>query len=87
MSRFVQKCRQDQFQEINRHAMLFVPQKLFLWYVIVVVVVVIFVIIIIIIIIITIITIINNYKSQFHNPHMKKAINVMYWMAFPSFNL
>ena len=80
MSRFVQKCRQDQFQEINRHAMLFVPQKLFLWYVIVVVVV-------IIIIIIIIITIINNYKSQFHNPHMKKAINVMYWMAFPSFNL
>ena len=82
MSRFVQKCRQDQFQEINRHAMLFVPQKLFLWYVIVVVVVV-----VIIIIIIIIITIINNYKSQFHNPHMKKAINVMYWMAFPSFNL
>ena len=81
MSRFVQKCRQDQFQEINRHAMLFVPQKLFLWYVIVVVVV------IIIIIIIIIITIINNYKSQFHNPHMKKAINVMYRMAFPSFNL
>ena len=81
MSRFVQKCRQDQFQEINRHAMLFVPQKLFLWYVIVVVVV------IIIIIIIIIITIINNYKSQFHNPHMKKAINVMYWMAFLSFNL
>ena len=81
MSRFVQKCRQDQFQEINRHAMLFVPQKLFLWYVIVVVVVV------IIIIIIIIITIINNCKSQFHNPHMKKAINVMYWMAFPSFNL
>ena len=71
MSRFVQKCRQDQFQEINRHAMLFVPQKLFLRYVIVVVVVV-------IIIIIIIITIINNYKSQFHNPHMKKAINVMY---------
>ena len=27
MSRFVQKCRQDQFQEINRHAMLFVPQN------------------------------------------------------------
>ena len=61
--------------------MLFVPQKLLLWYVIV------FVVIIIIVIIIVIITIINNYKSQFHSPHMKKAINVMYWMAFPSFNL
>ena len=61
--------------------MLFVPQKLLLWYVIV------FVVIIIIVIIIVIITIINNYKSQFHSPHMKKAINVLYWMAFPSFNL
>ena len=61
--------------------MLFVPQKLLLWYVIV------FVVIIIIVIIIVIINIINNYKSQSHGPHMKKAINVMYWMAFPSFNL
>ena len=78
MSRFVQKCRQDQFQEINRHAMLIVPQKLLLWHVIVVVV---------IIIIIVIITIINNYKFQFHSPHMEKSINVLYWMAFLSFNL
>ena len=60
--------------------MLFVPQKLLLWYVIVFVV-------IIIIVIIVIITIINNYKSQFHSPHMEKSINVLYWMAFPSFNL
>ena len=61
--------------------MLFVPQKLLLWYVIV------FVVIIIIVIIIVIITIINNYKSQFHSPHMEKSINDLYWMAFLSFNL
>ena len=49
--------------------MLFVPQKLLLWCVIVVVV-----------------TIINNFKSEFQGSHVKKAINVLYWMAFLSFS-
>ena len=80
MSPFVQKCRQNQYKEINCLAILFFSQKLLLWYVIVVV-------IIIIIIIVIIITIINNYKSQFHSSHVKKAINSLYWMAFLSFNL